>query len=98
MWTCCVGAMEHIVKRLHRYISGDALPAKLAACDIAVVPDLPNAATVTMSIAPLRGWAPRGRRLKAEAPASPLEDKGLFGSLTRYQRKRWYSDLCTPKE
>jgi glycosyltransferase involved in cell wall biosynthesis len=32
------------------YISGDALPAKMAACDIAVVPDLPNAANVTMSM------------------------------------------------
>lgn len=32
------------------YIAGDALPAKLAACDIAVVPDLPNAANVTMSM------------------------------------------------
>jgi glycosyltransferase involved in cell wall biosynthesis len=79
-----VGAMEHIVKRLHRteiacliigdgpeagrlrtlagelgiadniefagYILGDALPAKLAACDIGVVPDPPNAANVTMSM------------------------------------------------
>jgi glycosyltransferase involved in cell wall biosynthesis len=32
------------------YIAGNALPAKLAACDIAVVPDLPNAANVTMSM------------------------------------------------
>lgn len=32
------------------YISGDALPAKMAACDIAVVPDLPNVANVTMSM------------------------------------------------
>jgi glycosyltransferase involved in cell wall biosynthesis len=32
------------------YISGDALPAKLAACDIGVVPDPPNAANVTMSM------------------------------------------------
>jgi len=79
-----VGAMEHIVKRLHRtdigcliigdgpeagrlrtltgelgiadnvefagYISGDALPAKLAACDIGVVPDPPNAASAKMSM------------------------------------------------
>jgi glycosyltransferase involved in cell wall biosynthesis len=32
------------------YISGDALPAKLAACDIGVVPDPPNAANMTMSM------------------------------------------------
>ena len=32
------------------YISGDALPAKLAACDIGVVPDPPSAANVTMSM------------------------------------------------
>src|SRR5262249_55804433 len=32
------------------FISGDALPAKLAACDIGVVPDLPNACNVKMSM------------------------------------------------
>jgi glycosyltransferase involved in cell wall biosynthesis len=32
------------------YISGDALPAKLAACDIGVVPDPPNACNVMMSM------------------------------------------------
>ncbi|MBV9241127.1 MAG: glycosyltransferase family 4 protein, partial [Acidobacteria bacterium] len=32
------------------YISGDALPAKLAACDIGVVPDPPNACNMTMSM------------------------------------------------
>jgi glycosyltransferase involved in cell wall biosynthesis len=79
-----VGAMEHIVKRLHRtdiacliigdgpeagrlrtlthklgiadnvefagFISGDALVAKLAACDIGVVPDPPSACNVLMSM------------------------------------------------
>ena len=32
------------------YISGDALPAMLAACDIGVVPDPPNACNVKMSM------------------------------------------------
>ena len=29
------------------------------------------------NMAPLRGWAPRGQRLKASAPAWPLEDDDL---------------------